>query len=485
MYDSYWSSNGLRKLAAANVPRLVGPSSNGLRKLNVPLLVYYGILCRNDLSSQTGIFCKEFLAKAVPSVRLYVVGHCQLPVVVGCWLINKIFLGKQQGHQSSRQLGVSYLRLHYSAWRLKNKTIMASTKEDGTSTAVAAAAEQLGSVSLGGSVEGKDNETETKNEDDQNNEEAPAKCCSACGKKSNALKKCNGCKCVWYCDKKCQNKHRKEHKKECRPIKKELDIRGGKLDVGTELDIGPRGEVPPREECPICMRVLPIQEILQTYYACCGKTICGGCDFQHKIKSREQAVASTCAFCRTAAPESDEEILARLSKRAELKDPEALYNIAMNYGDGGLGLPVDQAKCIELLRESADLGFPDAQYNLGKYHHFSEMGLEQNEEEVLGYCEKAAERGDVQARHNVGGIEFRSDNHLAALRHFRLSASAGFKPSVNSLIARFEVGMLRRGDLAETLQAFYRSRAEMKSEDRDKYIAYLKKVGEYKEEYER
>lgn len=106
MYDSYWSSNGLRKLAAANVPRLVGPSSNGLRKLNVPLLVYYGILCRNDLSSQTGIFCKEFLARAVPSVRLYVVGHCQLPVassVVGCWLINNFFLGKQQGHQSSRQ----------------------------------------------------------------------------------------------------------------------------------------------------------------------------------------------------------------------------------------------------------------------------------------------------------------------------------------------------------------------------------------------
>ena len=76
-------------------------------------------------------------------------------------------------------------------------------------------------------------------------------------------------------------------------------------------------------------------------------------------------------------------------------------------------------------------------------------------------------------------------NVAVVMGHFRLSASGGFKPSVNSLIARFEVGMLRHGDLAETLQAFYRSRAEMKSEDRDKYIAYLKKVGEYKEEYER
>ena len=51
--------------------------------------------------------------------------------------------------------------------------------------------------------------------------------------------KCRACKCVWYCDKECQNKHWKEHKKECKRIKKELDKRGGKLDLGTELDVGP------------------------------------------------------------------------------------------------------------------------------------------------------------------------------------------------------------------------------------------------------
>ena len=125
---------------------------------------------------------------------------------------------------------------------------MATADED--STAAAATAQLLGSMSLEESAETKDNGTEAiqKNED-------PAKFCSACGKESDALKKCTACKCVWYCDKKCQHKHRKGHKNECRLIKEELEKRGGKLDVGTEKDIGPLGKVPAREECPICMRV--------------------------------------------------------------------------------------------------------------------------------------------------------------------------------------------------------------------------------------
>ena len=50
---------------------------------------------------------------------------------------------------------------------------------------------------------------------------------------------------------------------------------------------------------------------------------------------------------------------------------------------------------------------------------------------------------------------------------------------MDSLIARFELGFLHHGDLAETLQAMYRSRAELKSESRDQYIKYLKLAGEY------
>ena len=356
---------------------------------------------------------------------------------------------------------------------------MVSTKEDETSMLDAL----FGSISLGGSVGKKDNETEVTEPAKENGTEKTLtkKLCSACGKKSDTLKKCNGCLCVWYCDKKCQNKHRKEHKKECRPIKKELDKRGGKLNVGNEMDIGPLGKVPPREECPICMQVLPIHGSLHTYFPCCGKIICCGCDHQHSMKCGK---GRTCAFCREPLPKSDDENLARLSKRVELKDQTALCNMALYHGHGHYGLPVDQAKCIDLLREAANHGCPAAHYQLGIFYQTGDMGLEQNEEEALRYFEEAAEGGKIRARYNVGCAEYQNGDYSAAMRHFRLSAAGGSRRSVTNLIVCFENGDLHHQDLAETLQAMYRSRAEMKSEDRDQFIKLLKETGEYQEEYD-
>ena len=346
---------------------------------------------------------------------------------------------------------------------------MATIKEDKT----AAVAEQLGSMSLGASVESKG---DPENNKDAEKNEAPTKfVCSWCGKKSDTHKKCRNCKCVWYCGKECQNRHWKEHKIECRRVKKELDKRGGKLDLGTEMDLGPVSDLPPREECPICMHALPIHTMLSSYEACCGKIFCNSCAFQHG--------ESTCAFCREPMPESDEEILLRLRKRVKHKDPKALFNMAMGYGYGAFGLSVDEAKCIDLLRESARLGLPGAQCHLGSFHHMGGMGLEQNEEEAIKYWEKAAEGGHVIARHNLGYMEGRKGNHDAAMCHLRLSASGGLKKSMKSLIIYFEDGLLRHGDLAETLQVMYLASAEMKSEYRDKYIEHLKKTGEYKPEF--
>ena len=351
---------------------------------------------------------------------------------------------------------------------------MPSSKEDET----AAAAQNLGSLSLDTSGK-KDDEAEPTSKDGTQTKLL----CSACGEKSNTstLMKCRACKCVWYCDKKCQKKHWKEHKKECKAIKKVLDERGGKLDLGEELEVGPLEKLPPREECPICMRVLPATVSLHAYKACCGKTLCCGCNFQHQMKSKEHP---TCAFCRTAVPRSEKEALALRSKRVERKDPGCLSDMALDYGYGNYGLSVDHAKCIELLQQSAGLGYPPAQYQLGNFHDAGEMGLQQNDQEALKYWEKAAEGGHLLARHNAGCMENDNGNRTAAMRHWRLSASGGSRKSITNLIAYFEDGLLHHGDLAETLQAMYLARAEMKSEDRDQYIKYLKGTGEYKAEYD-
>ena len=356
---------------------------------------------------------------------------------------------------------------------------MAAAAEEGTAAA-AAAAEQLGSLSL--------DETAVERRNDNDSEATATTAtettmCSACGAKSDALKKCNGCLCVWYCDRKCQNKHRKLHKLECKRIKTELDRRGGKLDLGTEKDIGPLGEVPPREECPICMHVLPIHQMLHAFSGCCGKTICGGCNLQHQTKSVGRT-QDTCAFCREPIPRTDKECLARLIKRVKLKDPKALHSMAMHFLHGRLGLPMNQAKCIDLMRQAAALGNAVSQYQLATFHRTGEMGLGQNEEESRKYMEQAAEGGYLMARYNLGVEEHNKGNRAGAMRHLRLSAAGGAKWSMDSVIAYFEYGLLHHDDLAETLQSAYRARAELKSNGRDQYIAHLKETGEYEAEYE-
>ena len=163
-----------------------------------------------------------------------------------------------------------------------------------------------------------------------------------------------------------------------------------------------------------------------------------------------------------------------------------MANLAMAHGRGEFGLPVNQAKFIELPRQSAGLGYPPVLYQIGNFHggHHGGMGLEQNEEEALKYWEKAVEGGDILAGHNLACKEYKNGNVVAGMRRFRLSASGGFRISMESLIICFEKGFLHHADLAETLQAFYRARAEMKSNDRDEYIEHLKKTGEYEAEYE-
>jgi TPR repeat protein len=228
------------------------------------------------------------------------------------------------------------------------------------------------------------------------------------------------------------------------------------------------------------MEVLPIHASLQAYAACCGKVICGGCDHQHQMKSGGPPV---CAFCRTALPRSDEENLARLRKRAKQMDPHALHNLALEYGNGGHGLPVDHTKCIDLLRQSAGLGLPEAQSQLAIYYYAGKMGLEQNMEKAIEYCKKAAEGGHLVSRHNLGCTEAQNCDFVAAMRHMRLSASGGYRVSMENLIECFGDGLLRHADLAETLQTYYLSRAEKRSDDRDQWIKHLKETGEYEEEY--
>ena len=105
-------------------------------------------------------------------------------------------------------------------------------------------------------------------------------------------------------------------------------------------------------------------------------------------------------------------------------------------------------------------------------------------EKAHKYYEEGAKGGHVHSRHNLGVVAYENCDYIVAMRHWRLSASGGFKLSIRALIERFEDGLLHHGDLAETLQSAYCARAEMKSNGRDLYIEYLKSIGEYEERLE-
>ena len=74
---------------------------------------------------------------------------------------------------------------------------------------------------------------------------------------------------------------------------------------------------PTREECPICFLLLPIDEETETFYrGCCGKSICRGCVYvqldillgaaSEEIQEKVLSPLSSCPFCRTELPKSDE-----------------------------------------------------------------------------------------------------------------------------------------------------------------------------------
>jgi hypothetical protein len=112
------------------------------------------------------------------------------------------------------------------------------------------------------------------------------------------------------------------------------------------------------------------------------------------------------------------------------------------------------------------------------------MGLEQNEEEALKLFTRAVAGGDLPARHFLACAKGRNGDRAVAMRHWRSSASGGLRVSMEALIAGFEERLLHHADLAETLQAFYLARAELWSVGRERYIAHLKMIGKYKEEFD-
>jgi hypothetical protein len=156
------------------------------------------------------------------------------------------------------------------------------------------------------------------------------------GKEGGAsLKACMSCKLVKYCHADCQRNHWPTHKKQCKQRAAEL------------RDEALFKDPPPKEDCPICflpmpkkliccislpdatISSIPIHDLAKAnqelsnkgtaiYYPCCGKNICGGCEYSFCESGNDDK----CPFCNSYQDnKTDEERVGEVMRRVEANDP--------------------------------------------------------------------------------------------------------------------------------------------------------------------
>ena len=280
--------------------------------------------------------------------------------------------------------------------------------------------------------------------------------CANCGKEGSNMNICNKCKEATYCNAACKKKHRSKHKKQCERHVAELH------------DEALFREAPPEYgDCPICFLRLPTMDNGRRYMSCCGKILCSGC-FRADVYDNlgNIIVGKKCPFCRTPLPTSDENIR-RLKKRMEVGDTYAFFSMGDYYSSGQYGLPQNGAKAIEFWHKAGKVGYS----NLGTAYCYG-YGVERDEKMASHYIELAAMEGNVAARFNLGVAEENAGNYERALKHYMIAVRGGYTRSVDVIRELYMNGHVAKDQYANALQSHQAYVNEIKSDQRDKAVAF-------------
>ena len=257
-------------------------------------------------------------------------------------------------------------------------------------------------------------------------------CCADWGSVAGegvSLKACKSCMLVKYCNVNCQRNHWKKHKKEC------------KLRAAELRDEALFKDPPAKDDCPICFLPMPFKLIncislppatimsvpihdfaeaneelankaTETYYSCCGKSICEGCVYSFGKSGN----VGNCPFCKAdRIGKTDLDRVEELMKRVEANDASAIYLMGSNYYHGNEGLLQDSERAIELWKQAAALGSSKAHFHLGVYYR---EGGDSKKSKL--HFEAAAMAGREGARCNLGTMEAQSVNMGRALKHWTI-----------------------------------------------------------------
>ena len=202
---------------------------------------------------------------------------------------------------------------------------------------------------------------------------------------------------------------------------------------------------------------------METYFPCCGKSICGGCIHSFRMSGNDEK----CPFCNAmTGGKTNNKINEELMKRVEANDAFSMMVLGNNYYHGDLGLLQDRERAIELWKQAAALGSSMAHFHLGD--EYREGG---DSKKAKFHYEAAAMAGDEVARNYLGTMVAQSGNMERAVKHWMISASAGSYKAMHNLLVGSKLGYVSRESIISILTAYNNSCLEMRSEARDKYIS--------------
>jgi len=222
---------------------------------------------------------------------------------------------------------------------------------------------------------------------------------------------------------------------------------------------------PPKEDCPICFLRLPHLFTGSTFYLCCGKDICHGCDYALSNIDEEEK----CPFCRTPAPDSDEEVNEREGRLVEKGNAEAIHNLGIDYREG-IDRPRDYGKSLELSYRAAELGCSEAFCSIGWAYEMGQS-VEVDLKKAIRYYELAAIKGSVVARGNLGAHEDNAGNFNRALKHCLIAVRGGDNDSLKIIKDLYLDGHATKEDYTKALRARQAYLGEIKSRQRDEAAA--------------
>lgn len=160
-----------------------------------------------------------------------------------------------------------------------------------------------------------------------------------------------------------------------------------------------------------------------------------------------------------------------------MDDVEAIKKLAHYHYEGTHGVPVDAAKATELFRLTAERGSGHSCFVLGSIYRNGELGLDRDMAKAVKYYEMGANLGDPFCHYELGLVKGRRGSHVDAIQHFEIAAAAGLGIGVDMLIKAHQRGLLEKTDLEKSIRAKYEAWVEMQSEDRDRFIDFLKQTG--------